>query len=97
MNDKKTFYILAGFFLLMLCLAYSNHFTNGFYFDDYHTIVRNPHIEDISNLPLFFTDIKYYGVVIGNQGYNPILVSLNAIDHWIAGEKNPVYFGRIKN
>lgn len=28
----------------------------------------------------------------GNQGYNPVLVSLNAIDYWVAGGLNPVYF-----
>ncbi|NUM50618.1 MAG: tetratricopeptide repeat protein [Flavobacteriales bacterium] len=86
--------IIAGvvFFLTIFCITYSNHFTNGFEFDDTHTIVNNQYIRNINNVPLFFTDIKYYGTNPGNQGYNPMLVTLNAIDYWWAGELNPVYF-----
>ncbi len=80
------------FAFLLVCMAYSNHFTNGFQFDDFHSIVNNTYIRDIKNIPGFFTDIKYSGTNPGNQGYRPILVSLNAIDYWLAGELKPVYF-----
>ncbi|MBL4658571.1 MAG: tetratricopeptide repeat protein [Flavobacteriales bacterium] len=92
MKDRRAIILLAAFFLLILSLAYSNHFTNGFYFDDYHTIVDNSFIEDISNLPLFFTDIVTYGTIPSNRGYRPIVTSLNAIDYWIAGDLDPFYF-----
>lgn len=84
--------IIALLLLLFIVAAYSNHFTNGFQFDDSHTITNNEYIRDIKNLPLFFTDIKYFGTNPGNQGYRPILVSLNAIDYWLAGGYDPVYF-----
>lgn len=77
---------------LALLLVYANHFDNGFEFDDTHTIVNNQYIRNIGNVPLFFTDIKYYGTNPGNQSYNPILVTLNAVDYYLAGELNPVYF-----
>lgn len=92
LTNRKLILVVSALAFIVLCAAYSNHFTNGFYFDDFNTIVNNSFVKDISNLPLFFTDIKYYGTNLGNQGYNPILVSLNAIDHWLAGEYNPVYF-----
>ncbi|WP_028580973.1 tetratricopeptide repeat protein [Desulfogranum japonicum] len=79
-------------FLLLLCASYANHFTNGFYFDDIHTIVNNIHIQKISNLPLFFTDIETFGTNPDNRTYNPVLVSLNAIDYWLGGGLNPVVF-----
>jgi len=83
---------LSATLLLLICLAYSNHFTNGFEFDDTHTIVYNQYIRDIKNLPHFFTDIKYFGTMPNNQGYRPILVALNTIDYRLAGGLNPVYF-----
>ena len=89
---KPALISLAIALLSFLCIAYSNHFTNGFEFDDSHTIVNNEYIRDVKNIPLFFTDIKYFGTNPGNQGYRPILVSLNAIDYWLAGGLNPVYF-----
>ncbi|TAL56948.1 MAG: hypothetical protein EPN85_14670 [Bacteroidetes bacterium] len=78
--------------LLLICITYSNHFTNGFEFDDFHSIANNTYIRDIKNIPLFFTDIKYSGTNPGNQGYRPLLVMSNAIDYWLAGELDPVYF-----
>src|ERR1035438_5098906 len=89
---KSTLLGIAIALLLLLCISYSNHFTNGFEFDDYHTIVDNEYIRDIKNLPLFFTDIKYFGTNPDNQGYRPVLVSLNAIDYWLAGGLNSIYF-----
>lgn len=91
-SGKKTLIYSALILLLLICIAYSNHFTNGFEFDDSHTITNNTFIRDIKNIPLFFSDIKYYGTNPGNQGYNPVLVSLNAIDYWLAGGLIPVYF-----
>lgn len=92
MSNRNNILIGVIFFLTILCITYSNHFTNGFEFDDTHTIVNNQYIRNINNVPLFFTDIKYYGTNPGNQGYNPILVTLNTVDYWWAGELNPVYF-----
>jgi tetratricopeptide (TPR) repeat protein len=89
-KNKLLLTFLALFALLLI--TYSNHFTNGFEFDDTHTIVNNQYIRNIENIPLFFTDIKYYGTNPGNQGYNPMLVALNAFDYWLAGDLNPVYF-----
>ncbi|MDQ3190064.1 MAG: hypothetical protein M3Q58_00565 [Bacteroidota bacterium] len=88
----KKHYVLSLILFVLLIFSYSNHFTNGFEFDDFHTIVHNEYIADVTNIPLFFTDIKYYGTNPGNQGYNPVLTALNAIDYWFAGELNPVYF-----
>src|ERR1022692_3455083 len=92
LTTKPTLIGIAIILLLVLCAAYSNHFTNGFQYDDTHSIVDNAYIRNIKNLPLFFTDIKYFGTNINNQGYRPIVVSLNAIDYWLAGGLNPVYF-----
>lgn len=84
---------MALVYLGILIWAYSNHFDNGFYFDDNHTIVNNEYIRDISNIPTFFHDLASFGTMPNNRGYRPMVTTLNTIDYWIAGNKlNPFYF-----
>lgn len=90
---KNTKLVIAGcLFLVVLMLAYSNHFSNGFYFDDSHTIVSNSYIRDIGNIPLFFKDGSTSSSLPANQAYRPIVTTLNAIDYWIGGGIKPFYF-----
>lgn len=90
---RNTKLIIAGcLFLVVLVLAYSNHFRNGFYFDDSHTIVNNSYIRDIGNIPLFFKDGATSSSLPANQAYRPVVTTLNAIDYWIGGGLNPFYF-----
>ena len=85
--------IIFGFISLsILILTYSNHFNNGFYFDDSHTIKNNEYIKDLKNIPLFFTDASTSSTLPENQAYRPIVTLLNSIDYWLAGELNPLYF-----
>uniref|UniRef100_UPI004057C8D7 tetratricopeptide repeat protein n=1 Tax=Candidatus Electronema sp. TaxID=2698783 RepID=UPI004057C8D7 len=92
MKMRIFFAAAATFFCLLLFLSYSNHFDNGFQFDDHHTIVNNIHIRDISNIYSFFTNTESYGTNPDNRTYNPILVTLNAVDYWIGGGLKPRVF-----
>jgi Tfp pilus assembly protein PilF len=90
---KKYFFLTAAlFFSSLLFLSYANHFDNDFQFDDYHTIVNNVHIRKLSNVFQFFSDIETYGTNPDNRTYNPVLVTLNAIDYWIGGGLKPRVF-----
>lgn len=90
---RDTKLIIAGcFFLVVITLTYSNHFSNGFYFDDSHTIVSNSYIRDIGNIPLFFKDGSTSSSLPANQAYRPVVTTLNAIDYWIGGGLEPFYF-----
>ena len=82
LKDRKVLSILAGVFTLALLITYSNHYNNGFRFDDSHTIVQNEYIKDLSYFPLYFTDIKTFGTMPNNRGYRPMVTTMNAIDHW---------------
>ena len=42
--------------LLAVLAAYANHFQNEFHFDDFHTINGNVFLQDLRNVPRFFTD-----------------------------------------
>ncbi|WP_417914457.1 tetratricopeptide repeat protein [Candidatus Electronema sp. JM] len=93
MNLQKVFFSAAALaFTALLCLSYANHFDNGFQFDDFHTIVNNTHIRDIGSIGRFFTDIETYGTNPDNRTFNPVLVTLNAIDYWIGGGLKPKVF-----
>lgn len=79
---------------LVLCvtLAYINSFHNGFHFDDYHTIVNNPAIQSLHNIPRFFTDAKTFSVLPANQTYRPIVSTTLALDYWLGHGLKPFYF-----
>ncbi|AUC14579.1 hypothetical protein BTO06_05255 [Tenacibaculum sp. SZ-18] len=93
MNVKKrNFLILSVILFVGLLLTYSNHFKNGFHFDDSHAIVNNVNIRNIQNIPKFFVDTKMVSSSKDHWGLRPIVTSSLAIDYWIAGGLNPFYF-----
>ena len=91
-SKKNTLIGITIILFLMLCLAYSNHFTNGFQFDDIFSIVNNSYIHDIKNISLFFTDVRCFGTNMNDLGYRPIVALLNAVSYWLASGLNPIYF-----
>jgi len=91
-SKNKKLFLLGAIFLAILVATYSNHFDNGFYFDDIHTIVNNEYIRNISNIPLFFKDIETFGTMPNNRGYRPMVTTLNAIDYWLGGNKLDSYY-----
>jgi len=85
---------------LLLCLglslavlaAYANHFDNEFHFDDFHTILENPAIADLSNIPRFFTSSRFFSTHATNQSYRPLTSVSLALDYWLAEGLEPFYF-----
>jgi tetratricopeptide (TPR) repeat protein len=67
--------------VLLLGLAYSNHFNNSFHFDDFHTIKDNVHIRSLANMPRFFTDARTFSNLPTHQVYRPLLTASLAIDY----------------
>ena len=77
---------------ILLALAYSNHFQNGFHFDDSHAIQDNIYIRNIRNIPRYFTDATTFSVLPLNQSYRPLLQTTFAVDYWLAGGYQPSVF-----
>jgi len=72
--------------LLALVLAsYANHFQNGFHFDDRHTIVENPAIQSLLNIPRFFTDAGTFSTLSNASLWRPLTSTSLAIDYWLGG------------
>lgn len=82
---NKNILILSISLLLILVAAYANHFENEFHFDDFHTIVNNPHIRSLKNIPEFFSDPKMFSVSQNHYGLRPVVTTSLAIDYWLGG------------
>ena len=46
----------AASLLLLAAAVYANSLGNSFHYDDFHSIVDNPHIRSLANIPEFFAD-----------------------------------------
>ena len=78
--------------LLAICLAYANSFQNQFHFDDFHTIVDNPAIRSLRNIPRFFTDATTFSVLPANRTYRPVVSTSLAIDYALGRGYVPFWF-----
>ena len=91
-KNNVIFFSLFLIVLVLLLLAYSNHFHNSFHFDDYHTIVNNAFIRDIKNIPVFFADAKAHSALPANQTYRPLTSVTFAIDYWLGRGTTSTFF-----
>ena len=88
----------GGFLILLLLLSvllfwsYSNHFNNGFHFDDSHTVVNNLFIRDLKNIPLFFKDPATFSSLPANQSYRPLVTTSLAVDYHFGNGLDPFCF-----
>lgn len=84
------------FYFLLIILAvtavYSNHFYNGFHFDDAHSIYDNPSIRNIHNIPKFFKDGSTSSILPQNQSYRPLTTTSLAIDYWLSKGYDPFFY-----
>jgi len=93
MTEKnKNIIIITISILMLLFVAYSNHFYNGFHFDDSHAVVDNVYIRSLKNIPAFFSDPTMFSADPDHHGLRPIVTTTLAIDYWLGGGLNPFYF-----
>lgn len=83
---------LALLATLIALTAYSNHFTNGFQYDDFTNIVNNAYVHDLHHLPDFFRDTAALGGDSRYLPYRPLNEASFAFDYWWGGGFNPVAF-----
>jgi Flp pilus assembly protein TadD len=91
MPDKKTA-LLIFVLLSLVSLVYANHFENTFHYDDHHTVVGNPYIRELRNIPRFFADARTFSILPRNRTYRPLVSTSLAIDYWLGDGLAPVWF-----
>jgi hypothetical protein len=84
--------MICGAIVLVMLAVYANHFENAFQFDDFHTIVNNPNIGSLGNIPAFFTDATLFTGDKETALYRPVTSTTLAIDYWLARGIKPFYF-----
>ena len=80
--------VLALAILALIVVVYANSFQNSFHYDDSHSIVENPHIRSLANLPSFFLETETFSGEPAMAMYRPVLVSSFALNY-AAGEYEP--------
>ena len=74
--------IVAVFFLSVMCaVAFSNSLENSFHFDDEHSILKNPHIRELENIPSFFVDPSRFSRNVGSEMYRPLVLVSYALNY----------------
>ena len=75
----------AALLLALVCALYYNALDNQFHYDDFHSIVRNPHIRDLGNLPAFFVDPGLFSVDPAQAMYRPLLLCSYGVNYSLGG------------
>jgi len=78
-----------GAALVLICICglavFHNSFDNSFHYDDEHSIVENPHIRSLENLPRFFVDPGMFSGLPEARMYRPLVLSSYALNFAIGG------------
>ena len=53
-------------------LCYVNSLDGSFHYDDFHSIVENPGVRSLANVPAFFWDITLFSVDDSKGMYRPV-------------------------
>src|SRR3984885_5004326 len=88
---RKALLLFVGL-AVFVTLVYSNHFANEFHFDDFHTIVQNPFIRDLHNVPRFFASAETPRVLPANRVWRPLVFASLALDYRLGNAMKPFYF-----
>jgi tetratricopeptide (TPR) repeat protein len=71
--------------LLAALLAFANSLGNGFHFDDEHSLVENPHVRSLANIPAFFADPQLFSRNPGSEMYRPLVLVSYALNYRLGG------------
>jgi|GEM_PF-200558 tetratricopeptide (TPR) repeat protein len=73
-----------GAYIVLFCctfLAFHNSFDNSFHYDDEHSILENPHIRTLKNIPTFFVDAGTFSGLPEARMYRPLLMATYAVNY----------------
>lgn len=68
-----------------VCAAYGNALDGAFQYDDDHSLVRNPAVRDLANVPRFFLDPSLFSGDADKAMYRPLLLTTYALNHAVHG------------
>ncbi len=66
-------------------LVFANTLDNSFHYDDNHSIVDNPHLRSLGNVPRFFVDPGTFSAMPEARMYRPLLLVSYALNYALGG------------
>jgi hypothetical protein len=64
-----------------------------FHYDDGHSIVRNPHVRNLANLPRFFADPTLFGENPAHAMYRPVVLVAHAVSQYLSPDSASGFLG----
>jgi len=77
--------LAVGALSLFIFLVYQNSLNGRFHYDDYHSILYNPHIRNIDSIPDYFADPLLFSVDADKAMYRPMLLVSYALNYAFGG------------
>jgi tetratricopeptide (TPR) repeat protein len=65
----------------LVMATYAGSLGGSFHYDDFHSLVRNPAVRDLGNIPAFFKDPRLFSVDADKSMYRPLLLMTYALQH----------------
>ena len=84
-SDLQRHVVAVSFVSVMCAAAFSNSLDNSFHFDDEHSIVKNPNIRELENIPSFFVDPARFSRNVGSEMYRPLVLVSYALNYRLGG------------
>lgn len=89
MSDRKISIVVLLLLILAGGVLYSNSSRHEFSLDDDHSIVRNPAVRSLEQIPSYFTNPKTFSVLQTNIDYRPVLQVSYALNHAFSDYRMP--------
>ncbi|MBT7417957.1 MAG: tetratricopeptide repeat protein [Gemmatimonadetes bacterium] len=74
-----------GLVLVCALLSYHNVLWHSFHYDDEHSILENPHVRSLANVPRFFVDPGAFSGMPEARMYRPLLLVTYAANYALGG------------
>ena len=71
---------------VVLMAIYGQSLSFPFQFDDGHSIVQNPHVRSLANVPSFFLDASMFSVDASLTMYRPLVLTSYAFNYAVSGQ-----------
>lgn len=65
----------------IVAISYGNGLSGSFHYDDFHSLVANPHVRTLTNIPSFFVDPGLFSSDADKAMYRPMLLLTYAINY----------------
>ena len=75
----------AGLIAIAVLVTYGGSLDNDFQYDDVHSLVENPHIRSLSNIPAFFVHPDWFSEDSRSAMYRPMVLVSYAVNYAAAG------------